>query len=47
MDNANRIKMLEQVVASHERKLASAANKDQVRRQIAASRKMLKEERAR
>ena len=35
--NRNTLKMAEQALASHRAKLATTANKDQVRRQIAAA----------
>lgn len=41
--NASKIKLAEQVVASHKAKLATAANKDQVRRAIAAAEARLRE----
>jgi hypothetical protein len=41
--NANKIKMLEQAIASHKAKLPSTSNKDQVRRQILAAETKLRE----
>lgn len=42
-DNSNKIKLAEQVLASHKSKLASAADKDQVRRSIDAAQQRLTE----
>lgn len=39
--NANQIKLAEQALASHKSKLATTANKDQVRRQISATQQRL------
>lgn len=41
MGNANKIKLAEQALASHKAKLATAVDKDQVRRQIAAAQRRL------
>lgn len=42
MPNANKIKLAEQALASHKRKLATTANKDQVKRQIKAMEERLR-----
>jgi len=41
--SANAIKLCEQVIASHRAKLATATNKDQVRRSIYTAQKRLAE----
>lgn len=45
-DNSNKIKLAEQVLASHRSKMASAADKDSVRRSIDATQQRLTELRA-
>lgn len=44
--NANTLKMAEQALASHKQKLATTANRDQVRRQIAAMEARIRDMRA-
>lgn len=41
MSNENKIKLAEQVLASHRAKLATTANKDEVRRSISAIQKRI------